>query len=175
MVQDRPRKNQNPLGLQECAYLQLAMPMFRLYAGSWQADTGRCEAAQGGCAGVWCQWRHSSGIGTTGHQLLAMHMPITPPAWHCAIGAWADEKKRRPRTAAKSLRKRHEGPWVWLAYREVCYLFSTHRFAPHFLTFVRRVHSETFEGGLDAPHFFASEWVICIRIDRVISARDAGA
>ena len=47
--------------------------------------------------------------------------------------------------------------------------------APCFLTFVRRGHSETFEGGLGAPRFFTSEWVICIRIDRVMLARDAGA
>ena len=49
------------------------------------------------------------------------------------------------------------------------------RFAPCFLTFVRRVHSQTFEGGIDAPRFLVSEWFIGIRIDRVMSARDAGA
>ena len=54
--------------------------------------------------------------------------------------------------------------------------------APCFLalSFVRRVHSQTFEGGnaIGTPHFLASEWVIGILIDRVIyrhAARDAGA
>ena len=72
------------------------------------------------------------------------------------------EKKsnRRPRTATKSLRKRYEGPWVWLAYREERYLFSSHMVAPYFLTFVRRVHSQTFEGGIDAPRFLVSECAI---------------
>ena len=72
------------------------------------------------------------------------------------------KSNRRPRTATKSLRKRYEGPWVWLAYREERYLFSTHIVAPYFLTFVRRVHSQTFEGGLDAPRFLVSEWFIGI-------------
>ena len=60
------------------------------------------------------------------------------------------QQNRRPRTAAKSLRKRSEGPWVWRAYvntyREERCLFSTQRFAPclSVLTFVRRVHSHTF-------------------------------
>ena len=36
---------------------------------------------------------------------------------------------------------------------------------------------KTFEGGIDAPRlsFLASEWFIGIQIDRVMSARDAGA
>ena len=85
------------------------------------------------------------------------------------------KSNRRPRTATKSLRKRYEGPWVWLAYREERYLFSTHIVAPYFLTFVRRVHSQTFKGGIDAPRFLVSEWVIGNQFDRVMSARDAGA
>ena len=72
------------------------------------------------------------------------------------------KSNRRPRTAAKSLLKRYEGPWVWRAHREGRCLFSTQRFAPCFLTFVRRVHSQTFEGGLDAPRFLVSEWFIGI-------------
>ena len=51
--------------------------------------------------------------------------------------------KRRHRAAAKSPRKRPQGPsvHVWRAYREGRCLFSAHdhRFAPCFLTFVRRV------------------------------------
>ena len=85
------------------------------------------------------------------------------------------KSNRRPRTATKSLRKRYEGPCVWLAYREERYLFSTHIVAPYFLTFVRRVHSQTFEGGIDAPRFLVSEWIIGNQFDRVMSARDAGA
>ena len=85
------------------------------------------------------------------------------------------KSNRRPRTATKSLRKRYEGPWVWLAYREERYLLSTHIDSPCFLTFVRRVHSQTFEGGIDAPRFLVSEWVIGNQFDRVMSARDAGA
>ena len=63
------------------------------------------------------------------------------------------------------------------AYREERYLFSTHIAAPYFLTFVRRarVHSQTFKGGIDAPRFLVSEWVIGNQFDRVMSARDAGA
>ena len=53
---------------------------------------------------------------------------------------------RRPRAATKSPRQRYEGPWVCPAYREGRYLFSTHIAAPCFLTFVRRVHSQTLEG-----------------------------
>ena len=45
---------------------------------------------------------------------------------------------------------------------------------PCFLTFVRRVHSETFEEGLDTPRFFASEWIICGQIDCVLLALSAG-
>ena len=67
---------------------------------------------------------------------------------------------RRPRAATKSLRKSYayEGPWVWLAYREGRYLgpFSTHIVAPYFLTFVCRVHSQTFEGGIGTLRFFAN-------------------
>ena len=78
-----------------------------------------------------------------------------------------------------SSRQGDEGPWVWLAYREERYLFSTHIVAPCFLTFVRRVHSQTFEGDIDAPRFLASEWVnvnvIGNQLDRVMSVRDAGA
>ena len=72
-------------------------------------------------------------------------------------------------------RIRNEGPWVWLDYRQDRCLFSTHIVAPCFLTFVRRVHSQTFEGGIDAPRFLVSEWVIGNQFDRVMSARDAGA
>ena len=87
------------------------------------------------------------------------------------------------RAAAKSLRirRRYEGPWVLLAYRAERCIFSTHIGAPCFLTFARRVHSQTFEGGIDTPRprtrarFLASEWVIGILIGRVMSARDAGA
>ena len=85
------------------------------------------------------------------------------------------KSNRRPRTATKSLRKRYEGPCVWLAYREERYLFSTHIFAPYFLTFIRRVHSQTFKGGIDAPRFLVSECIIGNQFDRVMSARDAGA
>ena len=74
-----------------------------------------------------------------------------------------------------SSRQGDEGPWVWLTYRAERCLFSPHIFAPCFSTFVRRVHSQTFEGGIDAPRFLASEWFRGIRIDRVMSARDAGA
>ena len=79
-------------------------------------------------------------------------------AAHCAIGA--------------SPRRRREGPWEWRAMQG-----PTHRVAPQFrmTTFVRRVRSGTLEEGLGAPRPSASEWVICIRIDRVMSARDAGA
>ena len=49
------------------------------------------------------------------------------------------KSNRRPRTATKSMRKRYEGPWVWIAYREERYLFPTHIVAPYFVTFVRRV------------------------------------
>ena len=66
------------------------------------------------------------------------------------------------------------GPWVWLAYREDRCNFSSHTFPPCFLTFVRRVHSQVFEGGISTPRFFASGWVVYIRIDRIMSARDAG-
>ena len=74
-----------------------------------------------------------------------------------------------------SSRQGGEGPWVWLAYRAERCLFSSHIFAPCFLTVVPRVHSQTFEGGIGAPRFLASEWVICSLIDRVMAARDAGA
>ena len=61
--------------------------------------------------------------------------------------------------------------------RGVLPLFDSHMHSfprPCFriLTFVRRVHSHTFEGGIGAPHFLASEQVGCIRIDRVMLARD---
>ena len=84
---------------------------------------------------------------------------------------------RRPRAAVKSPRKRAEGPWVWLAYRGGRCLFSTHIVAPCFLTFVRRdrVHSQTFEGGIDTPRFLVSEEVVGNRCDRVMSARGSGA
>ena len=65
-----------------------------------------------------------------------------------------------------SSRQGDEGPWVWLAYRVERCLFSSHIFAPCFLTFVRRVHSQTFEGGIGAPRFLASEWVTGSLIDR---------
>ena len=74
-----------------------------------------------------------------------------------------------------SSRQGDEGPWVWLAYREGRCLFSTHIVAPCSLAFVRRVHSQTFEGGIDAPRFLVSKWVIGTQFDRVMSARDAGA
>ena len=45
---------------------------------------------------------------------------------------------------------------------------------PCFLTFVRRVHSNTYEEGFDASRCFASEWGICVPIDRVMVALDAG-
>ena len=88
-----------------------------------------------------------------------------------------ENSNRRPRAATKPLRKRHEGPWVWLAYREGRCLFSTHIAPPCFLTFVRRVHFQTFEGGIGAPRFLASERprVVGNRIDRAMSERDAGA
>ena len=47
-----------------------------------------------------------------------------PP--HHDIRARADGQNRHPRTATKSLRERHEGPWVWPAYREERCLFSSH-------------------------------------------------
>ena len=82
----------------------------------------------------------------------------------------------------KSWRKRHEGPWVWPLYRAgmgrgVNVVSSRLAYPPPcFLTFVRRVHSRTFEAGIGAPRFLAGsgEWCIgtCIRIDRVMSARD---
>ena len=61
--------------------------------------------------------------------------------------------------------------------REGRYLFSTHIAAPYFLTgtFVRRVHSQTFEGGIGTQRPLASEWIIDNRIDRVMSERAAGA
>ena len=77
--------------------------------------------------------------------------------------------------APVQLRKRHEGPWVWLADREERRPFSTHRFAPCFLTFVRRVHSHTFERGIGAPGPLTGGWFIGVRVDRVMPARDAGA
>ena len=46
--------------------------------------------------------------------------------------------------------------------------------APCFLIFVRRVHSQTFEGGLGAPRFLASGWFIGIRVDHVRSASHPG-
>ena len=73
-----------------------------------------------------------------------------------------------------SSRQGDEGPWVWLAYREERCLFSTHIVAPCFLTCLRRVHSETFEGGIDAPRFLVSECCIGNQFDRVMSARDTG-
>ena len=83
--------------------------------------------------------------------------------------------------ATKPLRNRYEGPRVirvWPAYRKARYLFSSHIVAPgpcfRILTFARRVHSQIFEGGIDAPHL-ASEWVIGIRINRVMPACGAGA
>ena len=82
---------------------------------------------------------------------------------------------RCPRTATKSLQNRYEGPWVWLAYREARYLFSNHIAAPCCLTFVRRVRSQTFEGGIGTPRFLAGEWVIGNQMDCVMSERDAGA
>ena len=88
---------------------------------------------------------------------------------------------RRPRTAAKSPRKRNEGPWARLAYREGRCPVSTHIAALYFpiITFaiVRRVHSQTFEGGIDigTPRFLASGWVIGNQIDRVMSECDTGA
>ena len=66
-------------------------------------------------------------------------------------------------------------PPVWLAYRAERCLFSSHTFDPCFLTFVPRVRSQTFEGGIGAPRFLASEWVTGILIDRIMQARDAGA
>ena len=96
----------------------------------------------------------------------------TTPLQYKLVGT---KSNRRPRAATKLLRKSHEGPCVWLAYREERYLFSTHIVTPYFLTFVRRVHSQTFEGGIDAPRFLVNEWVIGNRIDRVMLARDAGA
>ena len=44
---------------------------------------------------------------------------------------------RRPRMATKALRKRYEGSWAWLAYREERHdhLFSTRIVASYFLTF----------------------------------------
>ena len=108
-----------------------------------------------------------------------LHDHVGNPAHACTLRYKLSGKisNRRPRTATKSLRKRYEGPWVWLAsrYREERYLFSTHIVAPCFLTFVRRVHSQTFEGDIGAPRFLASEWFIGNRIDRVMSERDAAA
>ena len=80
-------------------------------------------------------------------------------------------------TYTKSLRARYEGPSVWRAHRAGRCLFPTQRPSPCFLTFVRRgrVQSQTFEGGIDAPRFLVSEWFIGIWIDRVMSARNAGA
>ena len=84
---------------------------------------------------------------------------------------------RRPHPATKSLRKRYEGPscWEWLTYREERCHFSFHVVAPCFLTVVRRVDSQTSEGGIGAPPFLASEWFIGIRIDPIMSARDHDA
>ena len=42
------------------------------------------------------------------------------------------------------------------------------------LAFVPSVHSQTFEGGLDAPRFLASGQLMGIRVDRVMSACGAG-
>ena len=92
-------------------------------------------------------------------------------AWppHSGISPRCFQRKRRPSTATKSLRKRHGGPWVWLAYREECCLFPTQVTAPCFLAFVRRVHSPAFEGSPDAPRFLASRWFIGIRVEHARS------
>ena len=74
---------------------------------------------------------------------------------HCAT-SWklgGGKPDRRPCAATKSLQRHYEleGPWVWLAYREERCHFPSHIFAPCPLTFVRRVHSRTFEGGIGTP------------------------
>ena len=125
-------------------------------------------------------------VGATALRAEGVAPSELPVPWHVSgsrpryaislMRAWADGQNRRPRAATKSLRKRDAGLGNGAHYyRSECYLFSTHRFAPCFLTFVRRGHSETFEGGLGAPRFFASEWVICTRINRVMLERDTGA
>ena len=102
------------------------------------------------------------------------------PATGCSHSPGGGKPHRFPHAATKVPRQRYGGPRVPRIERgvvtsrlRVTYLPPVH--APVCLTFVRRVHSETFEGGIGAPRFFASGWVVCIRIDRVMSARDAGA
>ena len=87
-------------------------------------------------------------------------VPLRCPALRYKPVQKKSNRRPDPRTATKSLRKRYEGPWCWLAYREERCLFSTHIAVPFFLTSVRRVHSQTFEGGIDAPRFLVSEWFI---------------
>ena len=82
---------------------------------------------------------------------------VRPHPPRCELGE--KNSDRRLHAATNSLRKRHEGPWVWLVYRDLegrC-LFSSHIAAPCCLTFVRRVHSQTFKGG---PAILG-EWVGC--------------
>ena len=74
-----------------------------------------------------------------------------------------------------SSRQGGEGPWVWLAYRAERCIFSSRIPPPCFLTVVRRVHSQAFEGGIGTPRFLASEWVVGSIIDCTMLARDAGA
>ena len=57
-------------------------------------------------------------------------------------------------------------------------LFSTQRFAPCFLTFVRRVtrvHSQTFEGGIDSPRFLVSKLIVGSQFGGVMPVCGAGA
>ena len=99
-------------------------------------------------------------------------------ASHSATILWTIHKYRSFFISLQnSSRQGDEGPWVWLAYRAARCLFSSHIFAPCSLTFVRRVHSQIFEGGIGrgAPRFLASERVIGSLIDLVMPARDAGA
>ena len=61
-----------------------------------------------------------------------------------------------------SSRQGNEGPWVWLAYRAGRCLFSSHTCSPCFLTFVRRVHSQTSEGGMHRRPALLRKWVACM-------------
>ena len=76
---------------------------------------------------------------------------------------------------ACSSRQGDEGPWVWPAYRAERCLISPRISGPCFLTVLRGVHSQAFEGGIGAPRSLASKWFLGSLIGHVMLARDAGA
>ena len=121
------------------------------------------SALAGRACGAWERRHHQ----TPGCRCAAAAVPSRSPPGsalaHSRIGpvcglACRNTSPRISPAVIRELRNRRGDAMRGLGYgsRIGRCLFSTHIVAPCFITFVRRVRSQNFEGGIDAPRFLVS-------------------